>query len=88
MKRVDDLKLYRYAGCMWCGMVERALAGLELELDLCDIHQDSEHLQALLNATGRQTVPCLRITEGGEDRWMHESSAIIEYLQERFAGSA
>lgn len=87
MKRVDGLRLYRYASCMWCGLVERSAAELGIELPHCDIQLDSEHLRDLVNATGRQTVPCLRISEEGADRWMHESSVIIDYLRNRFADS-
>jgi len=85
MQRVDDLSLYRYEGCMWCGLVERSLAELGIELALRDIRVDPTHLRDLVGATGRQTVPCLRIAEADGDRWLHESSAIITYLQDRFA---
>jgi len=32
-------------------------------------------------------VPCLKITENGEDRWMYESNDIIAYLNGRFVAS-
>ena len=59
----------------------RRAAGQELR----DIHADPQRLRELVDATGRQTVPCLRISgEAGESRWVHESSDIIAYLRERF----
>ena len=85
MTNTDGLSLYHYRGCMFCAMVQRALQQLGVEIAERDIHREPEHLRALVDATGRQTVPCLRIEEAGEDRWMHESSEIIAYLQERFA---
>ena len=85
MQRAEDLSLYRYDGCMWCGLVERNLAELGVELALRDVRVDPSNLRDLVDATGRQTVPCLRIAEPGGDRWMHESSVIIAYLQDRFA---
>ena len=80
----SGLSLYHYAGCMWCGMVQRALQQLGVEVAQRDILQEPEHMRDLVAATGRQTVPCLRIQEGGEDLWMFESRDIIAYLQERF----
>jgi glutathione S-transferase len=38
-----------------------------------------------VKATGRQTVPCLRIERAdGSVEWMHESEDINAYLKERF----
>ena len=35
---------------------------------------------------GQNQVPCLKITDDkGETTWLYESSAIIQYLQNRFA---
>jgi glutathione S-transferase len=88
MATVEGLSLYHYSGCMWCAMVRRAIEELGIEIAERNIHQDPQHLRDLVAATGRQTVPCLRIEKGGEDRWMHESNDIIAYLSERFAASA
>jgi glutaredoxin len=85
---VEDLSLYHYVGCGWCAMVKREIEQLGLEISLCDIHQDPQNLRDLLDGTGRQTVPCLRIEEHGGQRWMHETRDIIAYLSERFASSA
>jgi glutathione S-transferase len=85
MVQVEGLSLYHYEGCMWCAMVQRALAQLSVEIEHCDIYGDAHHMSDLVEATGRRTVPCLRIREEGGDRWMHESSDIIAYLKERFA---
>lgn len=67
-------------------MVRRALAELGVEISQRDICENPEHMRELVEATGRQTVPCLRIVEQGEDRWMHESTEIVAYLRTRFAG--
>ena len=68
-------------------MVRRAIAELELEIPLRDILQDPQNLNDLVDATGRRTVPCLRIEEGNEERWLHESRDIIAYLTERFSSA-
>ncbi|MEE2663652.1 MAG: glutaredoxin [Myxococcota bacterium] len=85
MTTVQGLTLYHYAGCVWCAMVQRVLVQLGVEISQRDIYGDPRHLRELVESTGGQTVPCLRIVEEGEDRWMHESAEIVAYLNERFA---
>jgi glutathione S-transferase len=58
---------------------------LGLELEICDINANSAVRMELIQATGRQTVPCLRIDhDNGPAEWMHESADIMEYLEEHF----
>ncbi|MFN7701630.1 MAG: glutaredoxin family protein [Deltaproteobacteria bacterium] len=87
MQRADDLALYHYEGCGYCGRVRRVLAELGVELELRDIEQDRQHLAALVDARGRRTVPVLRIRHPEGDEWMPESADIIAYLRGRFASS-
>lgn len=76
------LSLYHYFGCPFCHLVRRAADGLGLEIEMRDILESSARRRELVEATGRQTVPCLRIeSENGEIQWMHESRDIIEYLE-------
>ncbi len=81
-----DLSLYHFEGCPYCSRVRAALPRLGLELELRDIHLDPRHRNELQAATGRTTVPCLRIDEPGGARWTHESVDIIRYLEARFGG--
>lgn len=55
-----------------------------LNIALVDAKQD-EHQRTLTELGGKTKVPCLRIEEQGEVRWMYESSDIINYLNQRFA---
>lgn len=76
------LALYHYPSCPFCGIVRRAIDQLGLDVELRDIHERSQRLRELVEATGRRTVPCLRIeTAEGEANWMHESRDIIDYFQ-------
>ena len=77
----SSLSLYHYEGCPFCTVVREAMDRLGLDVELRDILKEREHREALLTATARQTVPCLRIEEGGEVRWMHESREIIRYIE-------
>lgn len=76
------LSLYHYEGCPYCTLVRTAMARLGLDIELRDIFEDGAFRDELSRATGRLTVPCLRIEEGpGEARWLHESRDIIAYLE-------
>ena len=58
---------------------------LGLDLPLRDIDESFAHREELVEATGRQSVPCLRIErEDGSVEWMHESEDIAAYLEARF----
>jgi glutathione S-transferase len=81
----SDLSLYQTAYCPYCERVRAAIRRLELDIEVRDIDAKSAWHSELVEATGRQTVPCLRIHRAdGEDEWLHESAAIIGYLEERF----
>ena len=84
MNPPPSLSLYHYAGCPFCTLVRNAMDSLGLEIELRDILQDPERRRELVEATGRQTVPCLRVeSEDGQVEWMHESRHIVEYLRSR-----
>jgi glutaredoxin len=79
------LALYQTAYCPYCVRVRRALDALGVEIEVRDIAEDSERYRELVEATGRQTVPVLRIEEDdGQVSWLPESAEIIDYLEERF----
>ena len=85
MDRPKNLALYHFASCPFCVRVRDSADRLGVELELRDVQRDSERFDELVRATGRQMVPCLRIEEeGGETRWMHESSDIVAYLEACF----
>jgi len=86
MDRPTGLALYHFSGCPYCSRVRSAAAALGVELPLRDILADPASRAELIKATGRQTVPCLRIEDAaGHVRWMHESLDIIDFLKEHFA---
>ncbi len=78
------LALYYYKSCAYCLMVLAGAKRLGVKMDLRNIHADDEHLDALKAARGRTTVPVLRITQGGKDQWMPESSDIMDYLKKNY----
>jgi len=83
----DDptLALYQTVFCPFCERVRAALRRLNVEIPTRDIDSRLEWRRELMDATGRSTVPCLRIeSTDGSVRWMHESADIVDYLEERF----
>lgn len=90
--RVDEqashLALYQYRGCPFCIKVRREMHRLNVDIELRDPSKDPQHRQDLQEQGGRTMVPCLRITENGNDRWMYESNDIIAYLQQQFGKAA
>ena len=73
--------LYYYDSCPFCARVLRSLKGLNVDVELRNILEDSKHRTALQKATGRTTVPCLRIETGNDSQWMFESMDIMRFLQ-------
>ena len=87
-KWVDDVKslaLYGYPECPYCRRVLNAIAVLEIDVPLRNTMVDAEHNTELVAATGRETVPVLRIEkQDGSLRWLPESLDIVRFLTDRF----
>ncbi len=79
----ERYQLFKTDLCGFCFRVRGFLEQHGIEVPLRDINQDNAAFRELLQATGRGTVPCLRIERGDEVVWMHESMDIIQYLAER-----
>jgi glutaredoxin len=81
-----QLTLYQFKTCPFCMKVRRASKRLSLNIEKRDAQHNAAARQELLQATGKTQVPCLKIVGAdGSVRWMQDSGAIIQYLQERFA---
>lgn len=87
--RVDEqtraLALYHFPACPFCIRTRRVMQRLSLDIELRNAQPAGEHRESLQTEGGRLQVPCLRIEEpDGSVRWLYESSAINQYLRERF----
>jgi len=82
----QKLSLYEHYLCPFCIKTRRALHKLNISVQTRDIRKVPQHREELLNEGGQIQVPCLRIEEGEQVRWMYESNEIIGYLQGRFGG--
>lgn len=57
---------------------------LNLPIETKDAKNDPKARELLLSEGGKVKVPCLRIEENGEVKWLYESSEINRYLSGRF----
>lgn len=97
----EPMVLYFSRFCGYCFRVLRALDKLgipETEVELRDVTLAPHARRDIIQATGRRTVPVLRIPRprpssdapsdaDGGDEWLFESREIVRYLNERYAGS-
>ena len=79
------LSLYQFYACPFCVKTRRAIHELNVGIEVRDINKNAAHREQLESATGKVKVPCLRIEEGDNVRWMNESNDIIKFLQMRAA---
>jgi glutaredoxin len=82
---IANMSLYQFYACPFCIKTRRALHRLNLPMQTRSASEGSQHRQVLLDGGGAIKVPCLRIEQGNEVKWMYESSEIIKYLNQRFA---
>ncbi|MDT8320004.1 MAG: glutathione S-transferase N-terminal domain-containing protein [Xanthomonadales bacterium] len=76
-----NLTLYQSPGCPFCVRVSWAIEQLALNITARNVYREPLARAELLAGGGRTTVPCLRIEEDSEIRWMYESTEIIRYLK-------
>ncbi len=82
--QTKSLALYQFYACPFCIRTRRAIQKLNLSIETRDIRQYNHYREELEANGGKVMVPCLRIEEAGNVRWLYESKEIIRYLNERF----
>ncbi|MEM1229728.1 MAG: glutathione S-transferase N-terminal domain-containing protein [Pseudomonadota bacterium] len=80
---METYQLFHFDFCPFCIRVRAFLDQVGLEIPLRNIHQDPQAHQELLAGGGSTQVPCLRIEQAGEVRWLYESADIIAYFGEQ-----
>lgn len=83
-----NMALYQYEACPFCVKVRRAMKRNSLNVEVRDAKRNESYKAELLEKGGQLKVPCLRIEENGEARWMYESSEIISFLEQKIAKTA
>lgn len=82
---MQGVSLYQFYACPFCVKTRRAIHQLNVDVETRDINKNPAHREQLEQATGKVKVPCLRIEDGDNVKWMHESDKIINFLQMRVA---
>ena len=81
-----NLALYQFTTCPFCIKVRREINRLSLPVELRDAQKNAQNRAALLQGGGQVKVPCLQIKDDkGNVQWLYESTAIIQYLHQRFS---
>lgn len=85
-QQCQSMALYQYRTCPFCIKVRQEMRHLSLNIALIDAQHPGEARDQLLEGGGQVKVPCLKIKDSnGNTQWLYESSAVIKYLQKRFA---
>lgn len=87
-RQCRSLVLYQFQTCPFCIKVRREMKRLSLPIELRDAQKNQQNRAELLQGGGAIKVPCLKITdEEGKVQWLYESSAINQYLHQRFGAN-
>ncbi len=84
-EEIKKYSLYQFYACPFCIKTRRALYRLNLPIEIRDAQNDQQHRNDLLAGGGEIKVPCLRIDENGESKWMYESGDIIHFLNSKYS---
>lgn len=83
-EQAKALSLYQFYACPFCIKTRRVIRQLQLPIELRDAQTPGRHRDDLEKLGGRIKVPCLRIQNSEEDRWLYESDDIVAYLEQNF----
>ena len=82
-----NMALYQFNACPFCTKTRRTFRRLNLQIETRDAMNHPQHRNELAELGGAIKVPCLRIEENGESKWLYDSNTIIRYLDNRFGES-
>ncbi len=84
-QQIKSLNLYQFYACPFCIRVRRCMHQLNLDILTRDAQNNIVYKEELIQKGGSKKVPCLRIEEGEDVKWLYESKEIIRYLKMRFS---
>ncbi len=83
-QEAKNLKLYQFYACPFCVRTRRTIHRLNIPIEYRDAQNNAQYRKELQTEGGDIQVPCLRIEENGQIKWLYDSATIIEYLNNRF----
>ncbi len=85
-KQTENMVLYHFQQCPFCVKTRRQVNRLALSIEKRDARNNPKWNQELITDGGKYQVPCLKITTAdGAVEWLYESTAINQYLEQKFA---
>ncbi|MCU7960825.1 MAG: glutathione S-transferase N-terminal domain-containing protein [gamma proteobacterium symbiont of Bathyaustriella thionipta] len=88
-RETAGLSLYQLPACPFCVKVRFTESRLGLDIEKRNVKSNPQYMEELVQQGGVYKVPCLRIPrEGEEDRWLYESSDIVDYLKRHYSISS
>lgn len=83
-EQTKAMSLYQFYACPFCTKTRRAIRRLNLPIEIRDAQKPGPHRNELNDLGGKVKVPCLRIEQDGQVRWLYDSNNIIDYLEQQF----
>ena len=80
-KKIQNHELFYFDTCPFCVKVRFAIWKMGIKVRLKDIMFSNTNKSELIAGGGKKQVPCLRIENGDDVKWLYESDAIINYFQ-------
>ena len=77
------MQLYHFNSCPFCIKVKVAMKLMGIKMECKNIHSSSKNKTELIAGGGKKQVPCLRIEENNQVRWLYESNDIIAFLKQQ-----
>lgn len=77
-----QLSLYHFQACPFCASTRTTITGLAVDVELRDIVNQRQYRDELIQGGGKPQVPCLKIEQNGQTRWLYESRDIVAYLRD------
>ena len=81
---VSRMSIYQFYACPFCIKTRRSIRRLNLPREYRNAQAPGPGRDELQQLGGKIKVPCLRIEDEKEERWLYESNDIIAYLDRRF----
>ena len=86
-KKYDELfknhSIYQFHTCPFCVKVRRYLRKNSLNIEMRDARNNKDFRGELKKYGGKIQVPCLRIEEKNNIKWLYESKDIIDYFEKK-----
>ncbi|NVJ59841.1 MAG: glutathione S-transferase N-terminal domain-containing protein [Gammaproteobacteria bacterium] len=76
-------ELFYFPSCPFCQLVLSELPNVEPKVELKNIMENFDFRNELMAGGGKTQVPCLKISNGDDVKWMYESRDIVNYLHEQ-----